>query len=60
MLPDGQTTIGDLYEKYKDIDGFMYINYSEDNPFWKYVLYIVHLMISCQLSCVKEFIYSAQ
>ncbi len=33
MLHEGNMIMGDLYSKYKDIDGFMYINYAENNPF---------------------------
>jgi hypothetical protein len=33
LLHEGQMKMGDLYEKYKDGDGFMYINYAENNPF---------------------------
>ena len=32
-LINGTTTIGSLYEKYKDEDGFLYISYYEENAF---------------------------
>jgi GABA(A) receptor-associated protein len=33
LLHEGNAKMGDLYEKYQDADGFMYISYAESNPF---------------------------
>jgi len=33
QLPPSSLLIGDVYEKYKDIDGFLYITYSGENTF---------------------------
>ena len=32
-IPSFNNTIGDLYHKYKDLDGFLYIHYSIENTF---------------------------
>ena len=33
ILPQSNTSIGDIYEDNKDEDGFLYINYSKENTF---------------------------
>jgi GABA(A) receptor-associated protein len=33
LLHEGGTSMGGLYDRYKDEDGFLYINYAENNPF---------------------------
>jgi hypothetical protein len=33
LLHDGGMQIGELYDRYKDEDGFLYISYAENNPF---------------------------
>lgn len=33
LLHEGQSSMGELYMKYKDSDGFMYVSYAESNPF---------------------------
>lgn len=45
--------MGDLYSKYKDIDGFMYINYAENNPFW--FIYILLSYVSFVGTILREY-----
>ena len=33
MLHEGNMTVGQIYENHKDTDGFLYLQYSETNPF---------------------------
>lgn len=37
MLHEGNMTVGQIYENHKDTDGFLYLQYSETNPFWYYI-----------------------
>ena len=32
-IPTRSNTIGELYHKYKDIDGFLYVQYAKENTF---------------------------
>lgn len=38
LLHEGQMNIGKLYDLHKDADGFLYLNYSETNPFWSFTI----------------------